>query len=193
MDRRRGLASSGKAKGETEMKQGTVSVLLGCHSIIHSVVVWIAWYKLYHSVPNLWQTVCILLHDVGHWGKDYLDDYEQKKRHGELGAKIARFLFGQKGYDLVAGHNPYSGAPKSQLYDADKYSWVIAPTWWMMSSCIFERRLQRKGCTKKESALMFKEAMKKNMESGFKELGHEIYMQQWGHYSQSESSAGKPK
>jgi hypothetical protein len=163
------------------MKQGTMSVLFGCHSPIHSIVVLVAWCKLYGRLPAPWQVVCIFLHDIGHWGMDYLDNYEEKKRHGELGAKLAHFLFGQKGYDLIAGHNPYNGAPKSLLHDPDKYSWVIAPVWWMMTNTWFEPKLQRKGSTRRESAVMFKEAMRKNMDTGFKELGHEIYLKQWGH------------
>ena len=165
------------------MKQGTASVLFGCHSFIHSIVVYVAWYKLYHRLPNFWETGCIILHDIGHWGKDYLDDYELKKRHGELGAKVSKVFFRQKGYDLISGHNPYNGTPRSKLHDPDKYSWVIAPLWWMISNCIFEPKLQRKGNTKRESATMFKEAMRDNWKTGFKELGHEIYMKQWGHYN----------
>ncbi|KKL74497.1 hypothetical protein LCGC14_2064290 [marine sediment metagenome] len=165
------------------MTQGTVSVLFGCHSPIHSLVVLVAWVKLYHRLPSFWQIVCIFIHDIGHWGKQYLDDYEAKKRHGELGAKVAKYLFGQKGYDLILGHNPYNGTARSALHDPDKYSWVIAPIWWMTSNAIFEPKLQRKGSTKRESAIMFKEAMRENMNSGFKELGHEIYMKQWGHYN----------
>ncbi len=167
------------------MKQGTVSVLIGCHSLIHSVVVLIAWRKLYGKWPAPWQTACVFLHDIGHWGKDYLNDYEQKKKHGELGAKVAMRLFGQRGYDLVAGHNPYNGSAKSQLHDPDKFSWVIAPTWWMFTNTIFEPKLHRKGSTRWESAVMFKKAMKENMDTGFKELGHEIYLKQWGHTQKS--------
>lgn len=168
------------------MKQGTISVLLGCHSPIHSIVVFVAWCKLYHRLPNYWQIGCIFLHDIGHWGKDYLNDYDLKKRHSELGAKVARCLFGQKGYDLIIGHNPYNGSPQSELFYPDKYSWVIAPTLWMMSNCIFEPKLQRKGNTKRESAIMFKKAMKDNMNTGFRELGHEIYLKQWRHSQQNE-------
>jgi len=164
------------------MKQGTISVLFGCHSQVHSFIVFLAWKKWYGKWPKLWQLICIIIHDIGHWGKDYLDDYEQKKQHSVLGARIAKALFGQKGYDLVAGHNEYNGHTRSELYYPDKYSWVIAPVWWMMSNCIFEPKLQRKGCSKRESALMFKQAMTENMDSGFAELGHEIYMRQWGHY-----------
>lgn len=134
-------------------------------------------------MPSFWQFICILLHDIGHWGKDYLDDYEQKKRHGELEAKVARSLFGQKGHDLIAGHNPYSGASKSALYNPDKYSWVIAPVWWMASNVLVEPKLRRKGCSsRREEAQLFQQAMKENMESGFKEQGHEIYLKQREHY-----------
>lgn len=163
------------------MKQGTVSVLFGCHSPVHSLMVLIAWRKLYRRWPAFWQLVCIFLHDIGHWGKDYLDNYEEKQAHGILGAQIAGKLFGKKGYDLCAGHNMYQGAPKSELHDPDKYSWVIAPVWWMTSNAYFEPKLQRKGSTKRESAVMFKEAMRKNGEAGWPEQGHSIYLKQWGH------------
>lgn len=164
------------------MKQGTISVLFGCHSPIHSLVVIVAWKKLYGHFPNWWETACIFLHDIGHWGKDYLDDYEAKQHHAELGAKVAGFLFGRKGYDLVFGHNAYNGDARSKLYEPDKYSWVIAPVWWMMSNTLFEPKLIRKGCSRRQSAIMFKEAMRENMEDGFKEQGHTIYLRQWGHY-----------
>jgi len=145
-----------------------------------------AWHQLYRKWPSWWQVACIFLHDIGHWGKDYLDDYEAKKRHGELGAKVAKLLFGQKGYDLIAGHNVYKGSPKSQLYEPDKYSWIIAPTWWLITNTYFEPKLKRKGSTRRESALMFKQAMKENMDTGFKELGHEIYLRQWRSYQPQE-------
>ena len=163
------------------MKQGTWSVLLGCHSTIHSVMVILAWKKLYGKLPNCWETVCILLHDIGHWGKDYLDNYDEKMQHGELGAKIAKTLFGQKGFDLIIGHNGYQGYARSKLYAPDKYSWLIAPDIWIMSNTIAEPKLIRKNSTRKESAVMFKDAMKKNIDSGFPIEGHEIYLKQWGH------------
>lgn len=166
------------------MKQGNWSVLFGCHSFVHSMVVVVAWKNLYHHWPNWWQFVCILLHDIGHWGKQYLDNYEEKKRHADLGAKVAMTLFGQKGYDLIANHNVYQQEERSQLYAPDKYSWVIAPVWWMITNTWFEPKLIRKGNTRRESAVMFKEAMAKNMETGFQERGHDIYLKQWGHYQE---------
>lgn len=158
------------------MKQGTVSVLFGCHSLVHSLLVVVAWWKLYHSLPNWWELICILIHDIGHWGKDYLDDYESKRKHGELGASLAKFLFGQKGYDLVAGHNAYSVTLRSRLHNPDKYSWVISPTWWVASNSLFEPKLRHRGLSRLESATAFKRAMKENMDGGFKELGHDVYL-----------------
>lgn len=165
------------------IKQGTWSVLFGCHSIVHSLIVVIAWKKLYGRLPNGWQLGCILLHDIGHWGKDYLDNYEEKRQHAELGARIAGRLFGKKGYDFVSGHNAYVCEERSLLYTPDKYSWIIAPLWWMTTTIIFEPKLRRKGCTRRESAMMFREAMRQNMAKGWTKQGHDIYMQQWGHYA----------
>lgn len=161
------------------MKQGTISVLVGCHSPVHSLVVYVAWCKIYRRPPNWWQTVCIFLHDIGHWGKQYLDNVEEKERHGELGAKVAGKLFGKKGFDLINGHNTYQGQAKSQLFDPDKYSWVIAPLWWMTSNTYFEPKLVRPGHSHRESARMFKEAMTENAKTGFQERGHDIYLKQW--------------
>lgn len=166
---------------DIEMKQGTVSVLVGCHSPIHSVLVFIAWIKLYRSLPRPWELVCILIHDIGHWGKSYLDSYEEKQRHAELGAQVARVLFGQKGYDLVMGHNACNGQSRSKLFEPDKYSWVIAPGWWMVTNAWFEPKLIRKGSTRRQSAVMFKEAMRENMANGWDKRGHDIYLEQWGH------------
>ncbi len=165
------------------MKQGTMSVLLGCHSPVHSLLVLIAWCKLYRRFPKPWQLICILIHDIGHWGTMYLDNPEEKERHSVLGAKIAGKLFGQRGHDLILGHNSYNGMPRSELYDPDKYSWTIAPIWWMVSNTWFEPKLQRRGSTRRESALMFKRATIENGKTGFQERGYDIYLKQWGHNS----------
>ena len=165
------------------MKQGTVSVLVGCHSIIHSLLVIKAWRHLYGKWPAFWELVCILIHDIGHWGKDYLNNYEEKQQHAELGARVAGVLFGKRGYDLVLGHNAYNGQPRSKLFEPDKYSWVIAPEWWMVTNTWFEPKLIRKGSTRRQSAVMFKEAMRENMMNGWDKRGHDIYLEQWGHSS----------
>jgi predicted HD phosphohydrolase len=71
------------------MTQGTISILFGCHSVIHSYYVLRAWKILYKTYPEPWQAICIFLHDIGHYGLNYLDDYEQKKIHWIKGAEIA--------------------------------------------------------------------------------------------------------
>lgn len=142
----------------------------------------VAWRKLYGRWPSWWETACIFLHDIGHWGKDYLDDYEAKKHHAELGARVCGFLFGRRGYDLAFGHNAYGDFARSMLYEPDKYSWVIAPEWWMVTNTWFEPKLVRKGSTRRQSAVMFKEAMRANMQTGWARRGHDIYLEQWGHY-----------
>lgn len=162
------------------MKQGTISVLLGCHSPGHSACVAIAWRRLYGKWPAPWQWACIFVHDLGHWGKDYLDDYAAKKSHWQLGARIAGKLFGLKGYELVAGHCGYNGGPRSLLYEPDKYSWLIAPYWLLWLNTIFEPKLQRPGHTRRQSVRDFVAAMRINWKNGLVKQGHDIYLEQWG-------------
>lgn len=50
------------------MKEGTKSVLFGAHSVVHSIMVIIAWKKLYFKWPSWKEIVCIFLHDIGYWG-----------------------------------------------------------------------------------------------------------------------------
>jgi len=102
------------------LKQGTWSVLFGCHSLIHSLVVLRAWKKWYGKWPSWWEVVCIPLHDIGHWGKDYLDNYEEKSKHAELGAEVASRLFGEKGHNLIEGHNTHNSERRSKLFYPDK-------------------------------------------------------------------------
>ncbi len=135
------------------MKQGTVSVLIGCHSPIHSWYTLKAWRVLYGSWPCWWEVCCIFLHDIGHWGKQYLDDPEQKAEHWKLGAKVALVLFGDKGYYLVAGHCRYSSEIRSWLLKADKYSWLLAPYWWLWMNTVAEPKLMRNYPTRREAVI----------------------------------------
>jgi hypothetical protein len=157
------------------LKQGTVSVLFGCHSIIHSFFVLIAWNRMYGRWPKFWQIICILIHDIGHWGTDYLDNYEEKKKHWVLGAEFGKKLFGQKAYEFLAGHCSHSGYPKSKLYKADKYSWYIAPEWWLYSNTIFEPAL-RMGMGRMEAVKTFKSQVRKSIESGEFRSTHSMYL-----------------
>lgn len=158
------------------MKQGTWSVLFGCHSVIHSILVIIAWVRLYKRLPNWWQLVCILFHDIGHWGTDYLDDVEAKRRHYIKGAIWATRLFGQKGFLFVAGHDRYSGVPESELLKPDKYAWYIAPTWWLLSNQIFEPKL-RMGYSRMGAVRHFKASVKRSIDNGDYRSTHDIYME----------------
>ncbi len=158
------------------MKQGTISVLFGCHSIVHSFWVTLSWRKLYKGWPSLKELICILVHDTGHWGKDYLENLEQKRAHWELGAKMAGRLFGNKGYELCAGHCEYSGFPKSKLYKADKYASYIAPFWWQIMNTIFEPKL-RMGYSHRKAVELFQAQVKESIESGEYRNTHEIYLE----------------
>lgn len=120
------------------MKSGTVSVLFAEHSIIHSILVIIAWKKLYGKFPYLWEIVCILIHDIGYFGKPYLstgniDDHEI------LGAKIANKLFGKKGFELIY-HHRVRNQPVSLLEAPDDYSWCLAPVWWLRLTWLLQRK-----------------------------------------------------
>jgi len=98
---------------------------------MHPLLVLVAWIKLNRSFPSFYEFVCIMIHDVGHVGKNYLSDVKEKHKHWELGAMLAQKLFGYKGYLMVAGHTMQSGHKRSKLYLPDKYSWIIAPLWWL--------------------------------------------------------------
>jgi hypothetical protein len=101
--------------------------------------------------------VCILLHDIGHLGRDYLDDPREKAEHWRLGAHIARALFGQRGYALCAGHAANSGEPESMMYKADKLSWAIAPLAFILANAVVEPRLNQSGRSKLTHARNFKQ------------------------------------
>jgi len=144
------------------MTEGTKSWLFGCHSIIHSYYVIKSWKILYKKYPKFWQMICILLHDIGYWGTDYLTN-KSNEGHAELGAKIARSLFGDKGYYLILGHS--SKAVKkhnidfSKLEAPDDYSWIISSMLWLK----WNHWVEGFNITSPES---WKEAVKKNWESG---------------------------
>jgi len=124
-----------------------------------------AWRHLYGGWPKPWECICILLHDVGHVGTNYLDNVEQKNQHWILGAALAGALFWEKGYELTAGHCKYSGIPESPMYKADKYSWLLAPTWWLWLNTIAEPPL-RMGYSRMDAIRAFRAQVKKSIESG---------------------------
>lgn len=146
------------------ISQGTVSVLVGCHSPVHAIFVIKAWKEVHGRWPKPWEIGCILLHDIGHIGLNYIDNQEEKDKHWFLGAKIAHKLFGDKGYYLVAGHTSASSAGKSDLYLPDKHSWAMAPRWWIIWQSIVEPEL-RGGKGIFEHADAFMEWAQKNVNS----------------------------
>lgn len=158
------------------MKQGTVSVLFGCHSFVHSILVCLAWKRLYSTWPCVWQIVCIFLHDIGHWGTDYLNNHEEKKDHWVFGADIAQKLFGLDAYFFTAAHCTHSGYPESMLYKADKYSYYIAPTWWLWWNSIVEPSLNG-GKSIKAAVREFRAQVKKSIESGEYRESHSMYLE----------------
>ena len=159
------------------ISQGTISVLVGCHSPIHSILVLMAWYKLYRIWPKPWQIVCIFLHDIGHWGLNYLDDYEQKKSHWGRSAITACKLFGSEGFIFVAAHDTNSIFQYNEhpLYRSDKYSWSIAPYWWMCWDCIVEPKLKTEK-TIHQSVKLFQNQVKKSMMAGNFAETHSFYI-----------------
>lgn len=158
------------------MKQGTISVLFGIHSMVHSYYVWRSWRKLYHEYPKPWETVCILLHDVGHIGRNYLDDITEKNKHWRLGAEIADCLFGKKGYCMIAGHDASSNFPKSKLYYADKYSLYLTPIWILCYNYLLEPTA-RCGMGIYKQAKWLHEAARHNVNSGEYKPNHDFYLE----------------
>ena len=169
------------------MKQGTISVLYGCHSPFHSFLVLIAWIKLYRKIPKFWQVVCILLHDIGHWGLNYLDNLEEKKIHWQKGARIAERMFGEKGWYFVASHCSYSGCNIGKLKKADKYSWYIAPKWWLFLNTLAEPKL-RMGYGTWEAVNKFKEQVKESVESGQFRSTHQMYLERCNRLQKEDKS-----
>lgn len=125
------------------MTEGTKSYLFGCHQfLIHPLCVLWAWRKWFGTWPKFWQIVCIFLHDIGICGRQYLSNKEAKNGHWIEGAYWAKRLFGWKGFYFCAGHTPESKdclIGRSQLWYADKYSWVVAPMWWLWNNFRIEK------------------------------------------------------
>lgn len=137
--------SSGvEGKGEG-MKEGTKSVLFGCHNpVLHGLCVLAAWRITYKSWPKWWQIICIFLHDIGVWGRQYLSDDTAKNGHWEKGANLAFHVFwylsprrrraylAHRAYQFIGGHCPEeSGYCRSELWFPDKRSWLVAPMAWL--------------------------------------------------------------
>ena len=134
------------------MTEGTKSYLIGCHNFVfHPLWVLLAWRLEYQSWPRWWEIICILLHDIGICGRNYLSDDEAKVGHWYRGAKLACRIVGtikkepvywitdddwkeplwKQAVEMCAGHCPEeSRYPESRLSRADKRSRLVAPMWW---------------------------------------------------------------
>ena len=74
------------------MKIGTKSLLFGCHQfVLHPIYTYVAWRKLYNEFPSIGETVAIIIHDWGYWGKSNLDG-EEGERHPEWADNFFRCL-----------------------------------------------------------------------------------------------------
>ena len=116
------------------MKTGTKSILFGVHQfILHPLVVFAAWVWLYKKLPTWKESICIIIHDWGYWGKERMDDAEGE-RHPELGARIAEKMLGAECRDLCLLHSRHYarnvGKEPSRLCWADKFSILFEP-WWL--------------------------------------------------------------
>ena len=114
---------------------GRRSLLFGVHQLIwHPWTVYRAWKSLYGH-PNWREVVCIIIHDWGYWSASNIDGPEGQ-RHPELGARIARWLFGDEYGDLVLYHSRHyarlHGQPPSKLCWADKLSILYEPKWFYL-------------------------------------------------------------
>lgn len=152
------------------MSEGTKSILFGSHSIIHSILVYISWVILYKSLPSFKETVCILIHDIGYIGMNYVTD-KSNEGHAELGAYIAKKLFGPTYEEFVLGHS--SAAQRkfcvvsSKLEKPDEYSWIIAPIWWIKWNMFLEGF--------KVDPVEYKKAIKENFYAKNRKSGTEIF------------------
>lgn len=113
------------------MRVGTKSILFGVHHfILHPLLVWISWKLIYGKNPNIRETICIILHDIGYIFCKTMDG-EDGERHPELGGKIANILFGKEFGDLVKFHSRSMaliyGESVSKLCLPDKLSFLLYP------------------------------------------------------------------
>lgn len=133
------------------MKTGTKSLLFGVHQfILHPITVWIAWIWLYRTLPTWRETVCVVIHDWGYWGKAKMDD-EEGEKHPEWAAGVAHWLLDRPRFvplspsffiwkrhnttyhDLCLYHSRHyarnAGVEPSRLCWADKMS-ILVERWW---------------------------------------------------------------
>ena len=118
------------------MKLGTKSLLFGVHQFIwHPVTVYLAWLWLYGKLPNIKETICIVIHDWGYWGSPNMDGAEGE-RHPEWAALFATRYLGEAYGELCLFHSRHYAAKSdespSRLCWADKLSMLFDPMWFYL-------------------------------------------------------------
>ena len=91
---------------------------------------------------------------------------------------LAKRLFGDKGFLLVAGHNKYSGYPKSLLFKADKFAFYIAPKWWLFINLLVEPKLRTNGMGRWKHLTAFRREVRKNIDAGNYLSSHDVFLEQ---------------
>ena len=115
------------------MSIGSKSILFGVHQfLLHPLLVWISWWKLYGRIPGFRESVCILFHDFGYIFKRDIDGGEGIY-HPRLGAAIVGLFFGEDESRLVLYHSrtlsSLDGEEVSILCMPDKLSILLYPDW----------------------------------------------------------------
>lgn len=115
------------------MRVGTKSVLFGAHCmLIHPVVLFVAYWKLYGFPRDLRLWLSFLIHDLGYFGCVNMDG-EGGEKHVELGGQIVDFLTGKEWGDFTRRHSrawcARHGETPSRLCVADKLAFVLTPAW----------------------------------------------------------------
>jgi len=154
------------------MTQGTKSFLFGCHQfLLHPYFIIKAWKWWYGRYPYWKEIVCILIHDIGICGRQYLDG-DNKKGHWQRGALLAYRLFGDGYMRLCTGHTDESGFIRSMLFIPDKISYLFCPVIWLKWCTFLERFNERSSI----SALQWRRMVRENMLKGFPLDNHQIYL-----------------
>lgn len=139
------------------MKIGTRSLLFGVHQFMwHPITVYLAWVNLYGK-PTWKETVCILIHDWGYFGKPDMDG-EEGLKHPEWGARIARKICGLEYQNLILGHSrSYAKIYRkdiSKLCWADKLSIKYDPWWLYLPRAWISGELEEYRAVANESGLV---------------------------------------
>lgn len=124
------------------MKIGTKSLLFGVHQFLwHPFTVYLAWITLYKRLPTIKEAVCILIHDIGYWGRKNMDG-EEGQRHPARAANWAykhldhKQMIKMKWWGFCFYHSRYlakrDGTEPSPLCWADKLSICFEPWWFYL-------------------------------------------------------------